>query len=195
MTANITAMADASASALNRAVDWLRQGAATSAFAAASAAAAATAAAAASAPTSDAAASAPAAAATAASAAEAAAAVAATTASAAAASAAAASVAEAAPAWVTLIWGIKQKNSGELLITSIFLDRNVYEINVGGFNQPQGRKTTKRKKTDQASRTKSNCKFKLEIYSDKTREVGEYKSPLDFNITVNPLLCSSNRGI
>ena len=58
MTANITAMADASASALNRAVDWLLQGAATSAFAAASAAAAAaaaTAAAAASAPTSDAA--------------------------------------------------------------------------------------------------------------------------------------------
>ena len=60
MTANITAKADASASTMSRAVDWLRQGAATSTFAAASAAAAATAAAAASAPTSDAAASAPA---------------------------------------------------------------------------------------------------------------------------------------
>ena len=104
MTANITAKADASASTMSRAVDWLRQGAATSTFAAASAAAAAaaataaaTAAAAASAPTSDAAASAPAAAATTASAAEAAAAVAATTAS------AAASTAESAPAWLTLI--------------------------------------------------------------------------------------------
>ena len=44
MTANITAKADASASTMSRAVDWLRQGAATSTFAAASAAAAAAAA-------------------------------------------------------------------------------------------------------------------------------------------------------
>ena len=68
MTANTAAKADANASAMNRAVDWLHQGAAASATAAAAAASAAaaaaapTAAAAAAAPTSDAAASAPAAA-------------------------------------------------------------------------------------------------------------------------------------
>ena len=78
MAANITAKADVNASAMNRAVDWLRQGATASAAAAAAAAAAtaATAAAAVSVLTSDASASAPATAATAASAAEAVAAVA-----------------------------------------------------------------------------------------------------------------------
>ena len=82
MAANITAKADANSSAMNRAVDWFRQGATASAAAAAAAAAAtaATAAAAVSVLTSDASASAPAAAATAASAAEAVAAVSATTA-------------------------------------------------------------------------------------------------------------------
>ena len=105
MTANITAKADANASAMNRAVGWLHQGAAASAAAAAAAAATA-----ASALTSHASASAPAAAATAASAAEAATAPAAAAAAAAAvaasAAAAAASTAESAPAWLTLIGGV-----------------------------------------------------------------------------------------